>query len=108
MLLDFFIHWLNLLLIWINQLFVVVVVVELLCLTPCDLMNPGLPVLHCIPEVAQIMSIELVTLSNSLILCCSLLIVPSFFPSIRIFSNESALHIVVKVLELQLQHQSFQ
>ena len=53
MLLDFFDHWRNLLLIWINQLFVVAVV-QLLCLTPCDPMNPGLPVLHCIPEVAQI------------------------------------------------------
>ena len=31
--------------------------------------------------------------SNHLILCCPLLLVPSNFPSIRIFSNESALHI---------------
>ena len=107
MLLDFFDHRLNLLLIWINQVFVVVVVL-LFCLTPCDPMNPGLPVLHCIPEVAQLMFIELVTLSNCLILCCSLLILPSILPSIRIFSNESALHIIAKVLELQLQHQFFQ
>ena len=39
------------------------------------------------------MSIELVTPSNHLILCCPLLLVPSIFPSIRVFSNESALHI---------------
>ena len=39
------------------------------------------------------MSIELVMLSNRLILCCPLLLLPSLFPSIRVFSNESALHI---------------
>ena len=37
------------------------------------------------------MSIELVMLSNHLILCCPLLLLPSFFPSIRVFSNESTL-----------------
>ena len=39
------------------------------------------------------MSIELVMPSNHLILCHPLLLLPSIFPSIRIFSNESALHI---------------
>ena len=39
------------------------------------------------------MSIELVMLSNLLILCCPLYLLPSVFPSIRVFSNESALHI---------------
>ena len=39
------------------------------------------------------MSIEPVIPSNHLILCCSLLLWPSIFPSIRVFSNESALHI---------------
>ena len=39
------------------------------------------------------MSIELVMPSNHLILCCLLLLPPSIFPSIRVFSNESALHI---------------
>ena len=39
------------------------------------------------------MSIELVMPSNCLILCCPLLLLPSIFPSIRVFSNESALHI---------------
>ena len=38
----------------------------------------------------KLMSIELVMLSN-LILCCPLLLLPSIFPSIRVFSNESAL-----------------
>ena len=39
------------------------------------------------------MSIELVMPSNHLILWCPLLLPPSIFPSIRVFSNESALHI---------------
>ena len=39
------------------------------------------------------MSIELVFLSNNLILCCPLLLLPSIFPNIRVFSNELALHI---------------
>ena len=39
------------------------------------------------------MSIELVTPSNHLILCCPLLLLPSIFPSIRVFSNKSVLHI---------------
>ena len=39
------------------------------------------------------MSIESVMPSNHLILCHSLLLPPSVFPSIRVFSNESALHI---------------
>ena len=39
------------------------------------------------------MSIELVVLSNHLILCRPLLLLPSIFPSIRVFSNESALRI---------------
>ena len=37
------------------------------------------------------MSIELVMPSNHLILCCPLLLLPAIFPSIRVFSNESAL-----------------
>ena len=42
-------------------------------------------------SLLKIMSIELVMPSNHLILCCSLLLPPSIFPSIRVFSNESAL-----------------
>src|SRR5574339_655805 len=38
------------------------------------------------------MSIELVMPSNHLILCCPLLLLPSILPSIRVFSNESTLH----------------
>ena len=39
------------------------------------------------------MSIESVMLSNHLILCCPLLLLPSVFPRIRVFSNGSVLHI---------------
>ena len=41
----------------------------------------------------KFMSIELVIPSNHLTLCCPVLFLPSIFPSIRVFSNESALHI---------------
>ena len=44
-------------------------------------------------SLLKLMSIELVMPSNHLILCCSLLLPPSIFPSTRVFSNESALHI---------------
>ena len=45
------------------------------------------------PSLAQLMSIELVMPSNHLIFCCPLLFLPSIFPNIKIFSNESVLHI---------------
>ena len=41
----------------------------------------------------KLMSIESVMPSNHLILCCPLLLLPSIFPSIGVFSNESVLHI---------------
>ena len=44
-------------------------------------------------RLPKFMSIELVILSNHLILCRPLLLLPSIFPSIRVFSNESALRI---------------
>ena len=57
----------------------------------------------------KLMSIELVMPSNHFNLCCPLLLLPSIFPNIRVFSNESALHITQpKYWEFQLQHQSFQ
>ena len=55
------------------------------------------------------MSIESVMPSSHLILCRPLLRLPSIFPSIRVFSNESALCIRwPKYWEFQLQHQSYQ
>ena len=44
-------------------------------------------------SLLRFMSIESVMLSNHLILCCPLLLLPSNFPSIRVFDTESALHI---------------
>ena len=44
-------------------------------------------------SVRQLMSIELVMPSNHLVLCCPLPLLPSIFPSIRVFSNELPLHI---------------
>ena len=44
-------------------------------------------------SLLELMSIESVMPSNHLILCRPLLLLPSIFPSIRVFSNESALHI---------------
>ena len=66
------------------------------CPTLCDPMNcntPGLPVHHQLPESTQIHVIVLAMPSNHLILCHPLLLLPSIFPSVRVFSNESALHI---------------
>jgi len=52
------------------------------------------PVLRHLPEFAQThVPIESVVLSNCLILCYPLLLLPSIFPSIRVFSNELALRI---------------
>ena len=58
----------------------------------------------------KLMSIESAMPSSHLILCCPLFLPSSIFPSIRVFSNESALclHQVAKVLEFQLQDQSLQ
>ena len=67
-----------------------------LCPTPCNPMNrssPGLPVHHEPWSPPKPMCIELVMPSNHFILCRLLLLLPSIFLSIRVFSNESALHI---------------
>ena len=57
---------------------------------PHGLQHASFPVFHYLLELAQTMSIELVMPSNHLILCCPLLLLPSLFPSIRVFSTESA------------------
>ena len=44
-------------------------------------------------SLLKLMTFELVIPSNHLFLCCPLLLLPSVFPSIRVFSNESAVHI---------------
>ena len=65
------------------------------CLTLCDPMNrsmPGLPVPHHLPEFTQTQSIESVMPSSHLILCRLLLLLPPIPPNIKVFSNESTLH----------------
>ena len=52
---------------------------------PVDCSMPGFPVLHHLPELVSVMP------SNHLILCHHLLLLPSVFPNIRIFSSESVL-----------------
>ena len=58
-----------------------------------DCSTPGLPVQHRLLELAQTHVIESVMPSTHLLLCPSLLLLPSIFPSIRVFSNELALRI---------------
>ena len=59
---------------------------------PVDCSTPGLPVLHHLPDLLKLTSIESVMASNHLTLCRPLLLLPSVFPSIRVFSSESVLH----------------
>ena len=53
-----------------------------------DCSTPGFPVHHKLRELAQLMSFKSVMTSNHLILCCTLLFLPSIFPSIGVFPNE--------------------
>ena len=66
------------------------------CLTLCNPMDcstPGFPVHRNPRNLLKLTSIESVMPPNHLIFCCSLLLLPLVFPSIRVFSNESVLHI---------------
>src|SRR5574340_414573 len=58
-----------------------------------DCSTPGLPVNDQLWSLLKLMSTESAMPSNHLILCRPLLPLPSIFPSIRVFSNESVLHI---------------
>ena len=65
-----------------------------LCLTLCNPMDCSMQAFLSFTisrSLLKLTSIELVMLSNHLILCCPLLFLPSVFPSIRVFSNESVL-----------------
>ena len=65
------------------------------CLTLCDPMDcstPALPVHHQLPELTQTYAQVSVMPSSHLILCCPLILLPTITPSIRVFSNESTLH----------------
>ena len=63
----------------------------LLFVTPCTATRQASLSITTSCSLPRLMSIELVTPSNHLILCYPLLFLPSIFPSIRVFSNESAL-----------------
>ena len=58
---------------------------------PMDCNTPGFLVLRHSWSLLKFMSIESAMLSNHLICCCPLLLLPSIFPSIKVFSNESDL-----------------
>ena len=63
----------------------------------CNPMNPstpGLPVHHQLQSSLRLTSIESVMPSSHLILCRPLLLLPPIPPSIRVFSNESTLHMM--------------
>ena len=60
---------------------------------PMDCSTSGYPIPHHLWSLPKFMSIESVIPSNHLILCRPLLVLPSIFPSIKVFSNESALGI---------------
>ena len=80
----------------LHLLLVSVSLVAQSCPTVCDPMDcktADLPAHHQLPRLPKLMSIESVMPSNHLILCHSLLLLPSIFPSIRVFSDESALRI---------------
>ena len=65
------------------------------CLTVCNPMNrstPGLPVHHQLPEFTQTQVHRVGMPSSHLILCHPFLLLPPIPPSIRVFSNESILH----------------
>ena len=73
---------------------------------PMDCSMPGFPVHHHLPEFAQT-HVHWVMGANHLILCCPLLL-PSIFHNIRFFQWVGSSHQIAKVMDLQLQHQSFQ
>ena len=76
---------------------------------PMESSMPGFPVHHQLPELTQTHVHWVGDASYHLIFCRPLFFPPSIFPSIRVFSNESVLHIRwPKYWEFQRQHQSFQ
>ena len=64
-----------------------------LCATPWTAAHQASLAITNSWSLVKPMSIESVMLSNHLILCCPLLLLPSVFPRIRVFSNGSVLHI---------------
>ena len=77
---------------------IVVVAIQLLsCVqlfaTPCTAACQASLLIANSQGLPKLMSIESVKPSNHLSLCCSLLLLPAIFPSIKVFSNKSVLHI---------------
>ena len=74
-----------------------VVVQLLVCVSdlcdPMDCSTPGFSVLTISRSLLKLMSIDSLMPSKNLILCCPVLLLPSIFSSIRIFSTKSTLHI---------------
>ena len=77
-------------------------------LRPHELQHARPPCPSPTPGLYANMSIKSVIPSSHLTLCHPLLLLPPIPPSIRVFSSESTQHELAKVLEFQLQHQSFQ
>ena len=66
------------------------------CLILCDPIDSSMPGFLSITNsqsLLKLMSIDLMMPTNRLILCCPLLLLPTIFPSIRVFSNKSFVHI---------------
>ena len=63
---------------------------NLILCDPTDGSMPSFPILHCLWSLLKLMSTESVMLSNHLILFGPLLLLPSIFPTISFFSDESA------------------
>ena len=80
------------------------------CPTVCDPMKPAARQASLsftvFRSLLKLMSVESLMLFNHLILCCSLLLLPSTFPSVTVFSSDGSSPQVAQVLKLQLQ--SFQ
>ena len=88
-----------------TQVFIVVAQSCPLFATPWAAACQASPSFTISQNLLKLLSIELMMASNRLILCHPLLLLPSIFPSTRVFSSDSSYQ-VAKALELQ--HQSFQ
>ena len=83
-----------------NMAYVVYVVQSLSCVRlwdPMEYSTSGSSVLHYLPELAEVHSTESVMLSNHFILCLPLLLLPSVFPSIKVFSMFSSVQSLSRV-----------
>ena len=90
----YFALWLSILSLWLCQFSSVQSFNDVrLFASPWTAAQPVFLVHHQLPSLLRFMSIKLVMPSNHLILCHPLLLLPTIFPSIRVFSNQSVLPI---------------